>query len=452
MMTPTPHALPTGWVECTLEDLLDYEQPTQYLVVNTDYVRSGIPVLTAGKSFILGHTNETNGVFSGERLPVIIFDDFTTASKWVNFPFKVKSTAMKILNPNKQILGIYAFYAMQTIRFNSTTHKRYWISIYSKIKIPLPPLNEQRRIVAKIEALFSELENGVVQLSLTQAKLKQYRQALLKTAFNGNLTADWRAKQNSPHVERSETSPHLSQDDEGGLPVGWEEKSLGSMSHVGTGATPKRGEIKYYERGKYSWITSSAVNKEKITESKEKITDIALKETNCKLYPPETLIMAMYGEGKTRGKASLLCIEAATNQACAAIQPNREIVSILYILKFLLFNYQKIRIESSGGVQPNLNLSHVKAIIVPVPPLPEQEEIVKRLEAQFSVIDALEAEITLNLQKAETLKQAILQKAFAGQLVPQNPTDEPASELLQRIQAEKATQAKTPHKKKATTT
>jgi type I restriction enzyme S subunit len=74
-------------------------------------------------------------------------------------------------------------------------------------QFPLPPLNEQRRIVAKIEALFSELENGVVQLTLTQAKLKQYRQALLKTAFNGNLTADWRAKQNSPHVERSETSP-----------------------------------------------------------------------------------------------------------------------------------------------------------------------------------------------------------------------------------------------------
>ena len=139
------------WQMVELGEVLDYEQPTKYIVDSVDYDDSHTtPVLTAGKTFILGYTNEKTGVFK-EELPVIIFDDFTTAIKFVDFPFKVKSSAMKILHAKKDKADIrFLFYAMQKIKFVSHKHKRYWISEYSKIKIPLPPLEVQKQIVKSI--------------------------------------------------------------------------------------------------------------------------------------------------------------------------------------------------------------------------------------------------------------------------------------------------------------
>lgn len=141
------------WPMVELGEVLDYEQPTNYIVETENYNNKyKIPVLTAGKSFLLGYTNEEDGIFPAENLPVIIFDDFTTATKFVDFPFKVKSSAMKILKAKENVDTRYAFYIMQKINFNASQHKRYWISQYSKIQIPLPPLEVQEQIVAEIEA------------------------------------------------------------------------------------------------------------------------------------------------------------------------------------------------------------------------------------------------------------------------------------------------------------
>ena len=138
--------MPQGWGVCKLEQIVDYEQPTAYIVDSTTYDNSySIPVLTAGKSFIIGYTNETIGVYS--NLPCIIFDDFTTDSKLVNFPFKVKSSAMKILKAHKDINIDYVAMFMSVTRLVGDTHKRYWISEYSKLEIPIPPKAEQKRIV-----------------------------------------------------------------------------------------------------------------------------------------------------------------------------------------------------------------------------------------------------------------------------------------------------------------
>lgn len=141
-----------AWEKVELGEVLEYEQPTRYIVKSVDYSDSyDIPVLTAGKTFILGKTNEMDGVFN-EGLPVIIFDDFTTATKFVDFPFKVKSSAMKILRAKQNIIDIrFAYFIMQHIDFKINEHKRFWISEYSKIKIPLPPLAVQHQIVEAIE-------------------------------------------------------------------------------------------------------------------------------------------------------------------------------------------------------------------------------------------------------------------------------------------------------------
>ena len=153
---------PTGlqkWPMVGLGEILDYEQPTNYIVSSEDYNdKYEIPVLTAGKSFILGHTNEKTGIFK-DNLPVIIFDDFTTATKLVDFPFKVKSSAMKILKAKKELADVrFVYYMMQKINFDASRHKRYWISQYSKIKIPLPSLRVQKQIVEELENLQKEVE------------------------------------------------------------------------------------------------------------------------------------------------------------------------------------------------------------------------------------------------------------------------------------------------------
>ncbi len=197
------------WIECSFEDLLDYEQPTKYIVESTKYSDDyKIPVLTAGKTFIKGYTNETNGVF--DNLPTIIFDDFTTASQFVNFKFKVKSSAMKILVPTSKLVNMqYVFYAMQVNRVRNDTHKRYWISVYAKKKILLPSLVEQRAIVAKIESLFSGLDNGIANLKKAQEQLKIYRQAVLKKAFEGELTKEWREEIVKTHGRASQRADLL---------------------------------------------------------------------------------------------------------------------------------------------------------------------------------------------------------------------------------------------------
>ena len=153
--------LPKGWAVCQLDSIISYEQPTPYIVKSTDYDDTyTTPVLTAGKSFIIGHTNETNGIY--EKLPCIIFDDFTTDSKLVDFPFKVKSSAMKILQVKEDINIEYIAMFMSITRLISDTHKRYWISEYSKIEIPIPPQNEQDRIVKNVRLLLSRLD-GIIE-------------------------------------------------------------------------------------------------------------------------------------------------------------------------------------------------------------------------------------------------------------------------------------------------
>ena len=149
--------LPKGWAICRLEDIIEYEQPTAYIVKSTAYSDDySTPVLTAGKSFIIGHTDETEGIYN--KLPCIIFDDFTKDSRLVDFPFKVKSSAMKILQVNKGIDIEYVSQFMSITRLVGDTHKRYWISEYSKLEIPIPPQKEQKRIIRMIHQLFKNLE------------------------------------------------------------------------------------------------------------------------------------------------------------------------------------------------------------------------------------------------------------------------------------------------------
>ena len=165
---------PDGVEYKPLGDCLSYEQPTKYLVVNTKYDDSYLtPVLTAGQSFILGYTNEKEGIFQASKdVPVIIFDDFTTSFHWVDFSFKVKSSAMKMLRPidEKKALFRYLFYCMKNILYVPGDHTRQWIGTYSQFEIPVPPLPVQEEI-ARILDNFTELQ-AELQAELQKRKLQ----------------------------------------------------------------------------------------------------------------------------------------------------------------------------------------------------------------------------------------------------------------------------------------
>lgn len=176
---------PDGVEYRPLGELLGYEQPTKYLVSSKDYDDSyPTPVLTAGKTFILGYTNETEGIYpASEEEPVIIFDDFTTAFKWVEFPFKAKSSAMKMLTlkSGTDSLFKYVYYAMQCIVYNSSDHARQWISKYSNIEVPVPPMEIQDAIVEildKFTNLEAELE---AELEARSLQYEYYRDSLFET-------------------------------------------------------------------------------------------------------------------------------------------------------------------------------------------------------------------------------------------------------------------------------
>ena len=207
---------------------------------------------------------------------------------------------------------------------------------------------------------------------------------------------------------------------------------LEDIAYIGTGATPNRLNKEYYNNGNIPWINSSSTNYTNIVEASEYITEKAINETNCKIYPIGTLIVAMYGEGKTRGQVSELLIEAATNQACAAILPI-DVNTKAYLRCFFDSNYFHLRKLAEGGNQPNLSIGKISNYAIPLPPLQEQSRIVAEIREWLSLIDKIEnnkESLQITIQQA---KSRILDIAIHGKLVPQDPNDEPALELLKRI-------------------
>jgi type I restriction enzyme S subunit len=173
-----------GWVTKKLGELLKYEQPTSYIVADTEYhPNNATPVLTAGKSFILGYTNETNNIF--ESIPVIIFDDFTTACQYVDFRFKVKSSAMKILKPaNENVNMRFAFELLKSIKYHVGDHKRHWIGEFINFEVVIPSkIEEQNRIGQIIEDIEKEQQSYQVKLT----KLKQQKQGMMQALLTGKI-------------------------------------------------------------------------------------------------------------------------------------------------------------------------------------------------------------------------------------------------------------------------
>lgn len=227
------------------------------------------------------------------------------------------------------------------------------------------------------------------------------------------------------------------------IPDNWCWVRLGEIFNISTGMTPLKSERKYYANGNIPWVTSTLTSNEYIYQAEFFITVCALKETRLKIFPVGTLILAMYGQGKTRGQISELGVPCTINQACAALEeiyPN--IILRKYVKSFHLYNYNSIRSLSEGTAQPNLNLTKVKETILPLPPIEEQQRIIEAIERALEKTEDLEKdEMKLELlQKSfpKKMKDSLLQAAIQGKLTEQLEADGDARTLVADIQKEKA--------------
>lgn len=381
--------LTTEWTEYELGELLSYEQPTPYIVESTDYNDNyKTPVLTAGKSFIIGYTNETTGIY--DKLPVIIFDDFTTSTQYVNFSFKVKSSAMKILTANTDlVLPKYIFWRMQLIEFDHSTHKRYWIQQYSKIKVKIPSIPEQEKIVAKIEELFSKLDNNIKTLKNTKQQLAVYRQAVLKSAFEGEY----------PKKPLKEISTAIS---------GYAFSSK-KYNTNGQYIVLKIGNVKQFrfdfsrDLSRTDEVTSDIINK------------YLLKRGDC--------LITMTGSRGKRDYGFVSLITDQTNyllnQRVSALRFNlAEALPKFYQYYLLSFDFrnQFFSYETGNVGQGNVGIKALTDTIVVCPSMDQQRKIILKIESHMSTCDNVEKTVDISLQQAEAMRQSILKKAFEGEL------------------------------------
>ena len=352
------------------------------------------------------------------------------------------------------------------------------------VQVRVAPANEQRRVVSAIEHQFSRLDSGVVALERVQTNLKRYRTAVLKAAVEGRLTEAWREenpnvepasellerilKERRERWERDQLAAFEKKDKKppknwrskykapavlvveeifAALPEWWIWSSIGQCFEVRVGATPSRSRPDFWG-GEIPWVSSGEVQFCRIADTKEHITEAGLANSSTRINPEGSVLLGMIGEGRTRGQVAIQDVQAANNQNCAAILVTETRIVPEYVYYWLWSRYEVTRSAGSGNNQPALNKTKVRTLPLALPPLAEQKVIVAEIERRLSILREVEAEVEANLKRAARLRQSILRLAFEGKLVPQDPNDEPASELLARIRAGREQSAPAKRRKK----
>jgi type I restriction enzyme, S subunit len=373
------------------------------------------------------------------------------------------------IRPPAELSLEYAYYVLRTLNLSSLDRSTAIPGLnrddlYSQV-IPIAPLPEQHRIVAEIEKQFTRLDAGVAALKRVQANLKRYKASVLKAACEGRLVPqDPNDEPASKLLERilaerrnvvtkrkgAVTAPQQPPDTDGlpTLPNAWYWTTIGSIFSVTIGGTPSRTKSEYWG-GDILWVSSGEVANKRIRSTREQITSDGLANSNAKLHPPGTVLLAMIGEGKTRGQTAILDVASTTNQNIASILCAETPVVPEWVFYWLMSRYEETRKSGSGGMQYALNSERIRGFTFPLPPLAEQRRIVTEVERRLSVVQEVETVIAANLARAERLRQSVLKQAFEGKLVAQDPNEEPASVLLERIKAHRAGAALTVAQKPA---
>ena len=369
-----------------IDDVLKYEQPTKYIVETENYDDNfDTPVLTAGKTFLLGKTDEKNGIY--ENVPVIIFDDFTTAFHYVDFPFKVKSSAMKILSVVKEKADLkYLFYKMQTISIDKDLHKRYWISKYSQIQIPLPDLPTQQKIAAILDKADA---------------LRQY---------NKQLIEKYDALTQSLFLEMF------------GDPVrnekGWEKVELKKVtSKIGSGSTPRGGKESYKTEGIALIRSMNVYDNEFYYKDLAFIDEVQADKLKNVIVEEEDVLFNITGASVCR--CTIVpkdVLPARVNQHVSILRPIRKKLLPTFLNRLLIsenIKRQLLKVGAAGGaVMEAITKEQLENFNFILPPIELQNQFVERVQ----LIETQKQQAQKALEKSEALFQSLLQRAFKGEL------------------------------------
>lgn len=359
-----------------LDTCLDFEQPTAYLVKSTEYDDSyDTPVLTAGQSLLLGYTNETDGIYEASKeKPCIIFDDFTTSFHWIDYSFKVKSSAMKMLRPRKGVNFRYVYYSMCGINFVPGGHQRHWISKYSQFEIPIPSLEEQTRIVGILDTFTSAIDNLKEQIAQRRKQYEYYRDQLLD--LEGKPEQDIHCWGEFCKMEKGN----------GVQKVDFVEKGIGCIHY---------GQI-YTHYGSYAYETNKFVSEETFAKAKKASKgDVILTDTSENV------------EDICKSVAWLGDDDIAVSNHALIIKHNQNPKFLSYSTQTNSFFLQKRKVVVGvkvSGIKPD-DLAKIKIFL---PPLSEQQRIVSILDTFEASIQNLEAQLKQREKQYEYCRNKLL--------------------------------------------
>lgn len=362
--------------------------------------------------------SRNSGVIVEKGQKVILVDGENSGEVFVIPDRGYMGSTFRILNISKHFDEMYIRYFIDIFREELKKNKigsaipHLNKELFYGLQFPLPPLPEQHRIVERIESLFSKLDEAKEKAQEVIDSFETRKAAILHKAFSGELTAKWR-EENGVGIES------------------WERKRISECCKLGSGGTPSRKKPNYYI-GDIPWIKTGEINWNTVNYSEESITQEAIDNSSAKVYAPGAVLVAMYGMGITRGKAAILGIEAATNQAVCVLQP-KEYLFNRYLYFFFMCNYWDIREQAVGGNQLNLSATIIGKLNIDIPNLEEQYVITELLdsiiEKEYQTKQIAESVI----DQIDAMKKAILARAFRGELGTNDPEEESAVELLKQI-------------------
>lgn len=330
------------------------------------------PIIDQGQEMVAGFTDLEDGLL--DVVPAIVFGDHTRIIKYVDCPFFLGADGVKVLRskvPNANYR--YLYYALKNAKIPNTGYNRHykWLK---ELEIEYPPIDQQVKTVKVLDKVESMIYNRQNQLQ----KLDELVKARFVEMFGG--------------IHDSSLYPYV---------------PVKELTHVISGGTPSRDVLEYWRDGTIPWVKTTELQNKIITEVDEHITSKGLAASSAKIVPPNTTLIAMYGQGKTRGMTGYLGISASTNQACACILPSPEINSV-YIWKYFELSYDKLRNMAKGGNQPNLNGNMIKNFPVLVPPIKRQEEYVQFVNQ----VDKSKVAVQKSLDEAQLLFDSLMQHYF----------------------------------------
>lgn len=472
--------LPKGWMISSLKDVLMSLESGSRPKGGVRNIKEGIPSiggehLTYRGKFDFSSVKFVPKSFADKMTKghiqsgdILIVKDGATTGKTVfvdeTFPYKyaVVNEHVFICRPTSLIESRFLFFYLfseegqQSIlaNFQGSAQGGINLSFAPNTQVVLAPLNEQRRIVEKLEKILERVEACRERLEKIPLILKRFRQSVLAAACDGRLTADWRERNLTSQtgkylissIKTRNPEPHLDifeKSSQQELPDTWTWVQLGKLGLFLGGGTPSTKNSNYWN-GNIPWITPKDMKKDRIKDSEDHITKEALVNSSAKIIPKGSILFVVRGMILNHTLPTAVTdVELTLNQDLKALVPEikemSEYICLMakHIAKAILFEVK----EATHGTR-RIETPVLKNWAAPVPPLSEQQEIVRRVESLFKLADQIEARYQKAKAQVDKLTQSILAKAFRGELVPQDPNDEPASLLLERIQQEKSENTK----------